>query len=144
MNKVQVLLALDSGLLRQALLDLIEREQDLEVVGEVDDPVDLLVAVGATQANVVLLHCPGIQGRTCEDGAAPGICTHLLNEYPDLFIICLSEDGDLACLCRQAISTTVMPSLSLTGLLKGIRSCSSGVGAESCPQRGVSGKSPAQ
>jgi hypothetical protein len=126
-NKVPILMALERGLLRQALLDLIQQEQDLEVVGEIDDPIDLLVAVGATKAKVVLLTRPVINERACEDAAAPGVCTHLLNEYPGLVIIGVSEDGDLACMCRQTISTTVMPSICFSDLLKAIRDRSSGV-----------------
>jgi DNA-binding NarL/FixJ family response regulator len=117
-------MALDCGLLRQALLDLMEQEQDLEVVGDVDDPVDLLVAVGATGAQVVLLPCPVMKGRACEDGAAAGVCAHLFNEYPGLVVMGVFEDGDRVCMCRQTISTTVMPSASFTELLKGIRRCS--------------------
>jgi DNA-binding NarL/FixJ family response regulator len=67
---------------------IIEDEQDMEVVGEVLAPMDLLVAVRETQADAVILSMPASEG--------PGLCSHLLAEYPNLTILGLAFEGQKA------------------------------------------------
>jgi len=75
----------------------------MEVVGSEADPVDVLIATGRTRAHAVILSCPLLT-----DG--PGLCTHLLAEYPDVQIIGVPE--------RHGV-------VSLAGLLAAIRSAPS-------------------
>jgi DNA-binding NarL/FixJ family response regulator len=96
-NKIKVVLAINPGLLRDFLRELIQCQTDMEVVGEVVDPVNLLLAVGETDADVVVV-------TLAASGEAPGICSHLLTEYPQLFILALSPERERAFLWRQSVS----------------------------------------
>ena len=113
-DTVQVLLAVDSPLLAGFLRDLLRRAPDIEVVGEVDDPVDLLLAIAETGAQVVIHSWPN-----GED--VPPICSVALTEYPDLLFIGLPSDADGMTTCRQTITTTRIPSIGLDDLLGEIR-----------------------
>ena len=65
---------------------LIEAQHDIQAIGPIVDPIELLLSVREMTAGVVILAMqPG--------GKAPGICTHLLAEYPELLVLALSEDG---------------------------------------------------
>ena len=55
---IRILLALESPMLCERLQDLIEREPGAELAGEVTDPIDLLVDVRETQADVVIQTWP--------------------------------------------------------------------------------------
>ena len=113
MSKIRVLLALDSPLLRELLRKLIDREPDIEVVDEVDDPVDLLLGADLANVNAVVHAWPSAQ--------MPGICTLLLGEYPDLLLVGIPRGAECAYACRQAIATTPLPNASLDDLIKTIR-----------------------
>lgn len=97
MNKVKVLLANKPRMLRESLRSIIDRELDLEVVAEEPDLVELLAAVDRTGADVVIVNLP-------ESGEVPGICSHLLYEYPDLLILALSPVKGEAFAYRLTIS----------------------------------------
>ncbi len=114
MNTIRVLLAVDSPMLRELLKDRIQPQRDIEVVGEAADPVDLLLAVRATDADVVIHTWP-------ESTEAPGICSHLLTEYAGLLVIGIPPDEDRAYACHQAISTTRLPTAGLEEMLAEIR-----------------------
>ncbi len=88
MKKIRVLLANRPRMMREVVKELIERQEDMEVVGEVLDPLGLLVAVRETEADAVIL---GVM-----DSEEPGLCSHLLAEYPNLTILGLASDGKTA------------------------------------------------
>lgn len=113
MNTIRVLLAVDSPMLRELLKDRIQPQRDIEVVGEAADPVDLLLAVHATQADVVI--------HTWPESTTPGICSHLLAEYPGLLVIGIPPNENRAYACHQAISTTRLPTAGLEEMLAEIR-----------------------
>ena len=115
MNPIQVILAMESPMLRGILKDLIQQESDLEVAAEACDPVDLLLAVAETQADVVIHSWPASQ-------EIPGICTHLLLEYPDLLLIGIPPNADHAVACRQTIATKQFPTAGFGDLLSEVRS----------------------
>ena len=94
---IKVILALESPVLRELLGDLIEREPGIELVREVADPIDLLVEVKQTQAEVVIQEWP-------ESEEIPGICSHLLTEYPDLLLIGITQDTGHAFVCELTIA----------------------------------------
>lgn len=108
-TKTRIVLALTSRLLRDCLSSLLAEEPDMEVVGSEADPVDVLIATGRTRAHAVILSCPLLA-----DG--PGLCTHLLAEYPDVQIIGIPQEQGV---------------VSLAGLLAAIRSAESGT-SSSC------------
>jgi len=78
------------------------------------DPVDVLIATGQTQAHVVLLAWP-------PSGSLPGICTHLLDAYPDLLIVGLRTDGQGLYAVRQAGVAEVRGETSLASVLAALR-----------------------
>ncbi len=113
--RARVLLALDSPLLRETLADLLAREGDIEVVGQVDDPVDLLLAVEETEADVVL--------HTFRDSPElPGICSHLFAEFPHVLVIGLSPDASSAFACRQTVTVKPLAGVGIDDVLAEIRS----------------------
>jgi DNA-binding NarL/FixJ family response regulator len=93
---------------------LLQQQSDIEVVGTVLDPIELLVVVEDTQADVVVVTLP-------DSGAMPGICSHLLHEYPQLLILALSSDRTRACVYRQAITVEPLADMSDEGILMAVR-----------------------
>ena len=100
-TKVLIALAPGSTLLREALCICLKRRPGIRLVGEVFDPIDLLVAVGATGADVVI-H---------SDGAAetPAVYTHLFDEYPAVTVVRLTADHEKALLYRREIVISPFP-----------------------------------
>ncbi len=115
MKTIKVLLAVESPMLRELLSEHIGNEPDLEVVDERVAPVDLLVAVARTEADVVIQTWPA-------SGEMPNILTHLFVEYPELLVIGLPDDLDHAVICRQTITKTEFPTVGLQEVLSEIRS----------------------
>lgn len=93
--KARVLLSIELQLLNDLLKSLLSAEPDVEIVGEVVDPADLLVATGQAEADVVIQRWPSNE--------MPGICSHLLAAYPDLTVIGLSTEGECNFACRRPI-----------------------------------------
>ena len=87
MKRIRVLLATLPPLVNGLLTHLIQDQPDMKVVDAVSEPVQLLVAVKDSRADVVVLPLP-------TSGEMPGICSHLLAEFPDLLILALSLSGD--------------------------------------------------
>ena len=67
-----------------------QKEEDIKIVASVQGYVEILVAA-QMGVDVVVLNDEDSQ-RT------PGICTHLLGEYPDIKILLISPSGDKAVL----------------------------------------------
>ncbi len=88
MKKIRVLLANRPRIMREVIRSMIERQEDMEVVGEVLNPLDLFVAVRDTQSNAVVL--------ALKDSEKPGLRSHLIAEYPDLTIVGLPSEGETA------------------------------------------------
>lgn len=120
MKKIRLLLGNRPRLMREIIRGMIDRQEDMEVVGEILDPVDLLVAVRETEADAVILALRGSE--------EPGLCSHLLAEYPNLTIIGLSSEGKSAfveqlCPRRQDIVDASEAKI-LSALRQAIRPCS--------------------
>jgi len=113
-DTIRVLLALRSELLTDVVASQIKGEPDLQVVGVATDPVDILVEVARTQADVVISEWP-------DPEIMPGICTHLLTEYPGLVFLGVSRDSDQAIAARQTITKTTVESAGINELLSEIR-----------------------
>jgi DNA-binding NarL/FixJ family response regulator len=111
---IRVVLSSGSPMIGEALEAILEQEEDIEVVGKVTDPVDLLIAVAETRADVVIHSWP-------DSDQLPGICSHLLMEYPCLLIIGIPTTVDRMCVSRQVILTRSLPSEKPQDLLTQIR-----------------------
>jgi len=98
-SNIQVLWAVEPRLHSDVWKQLIQGEPDIQIVGETYDPVDMLVAVGQTHANVLVHSWP-------DSPRMPEICSFLLQEYPELLVIGISPKADVyAYACQQTITT---------------------------------------
>ena len=97
-NQLVKILMVDvpSGL-RNLLQDVIQHQENMLVVGEPFDPIDLLLTVNETDADVVIMGHP-------QADSMPGICTHLLTEFPILLILIVSTIDQRAFLYRRKIT----------------------------------------
>ena len=68
-----------------ALNEVLRAGGEFEVVGEGSDAVDLLLRINEVHADVVVLRQPA-------GGREPGICSHLLLEYPNLAVVLLPDE----------------------------------------------------
>ena len=94
---VKILMVNVAGNLRDLLQGVIERWDNMLVVGEAFDPIDLLLTVNETEADVVIMGHP-------DADSMPGICTHLLTEYPILLILIISTIDQRAFLYERKIT----------------------------------------
>lgn len=101
-------------MLRELLRRLIDRQPDMEVVGEELDPLRLLLAVGERDAEVVVLTQPPA-------GGDPGLCSHLLSEYPRLVVLGLSPHGERAVLYRLQMTREELAERTDDHLLAALR-----------------------
>ncbi len=88
MKKIRILLANRPPMVLEIMREMVQRQEDMEVVGEILDPIGLLVAVREREADAVIL--------TLKDYEEPGLCSHLVAEYPNLTILSLAADGKTA------------------------------------------------
>lgn len=87
--KIKVLLASRPQMLSEVIRYMVARQPDMEVMGEVLDPIELLSAVKATNADVVIVTPLPANGE-------PHICTQLLAAHPQLKIVTQSAKGEAA------------------------------------------------
>jgi len=91
----------------------------MTIVGDVDRPVEILVTTAQTEAQVVILELPDID-------TDPGICSHLLAEFPSLLILVISSDREKAILYRQKIVKKPLPNPTDRQILSVIRRAKEG------------------
>ena len=95
MNKIiKILLASRPTMLSDVIRSMIDHQPDMEVVGEVLDPIKLLIAVRVVPVDVVIITPLKVNGE-------PRICCQLLEEHPLLKIMILSAEGQAAFLYRS-------------------------------------------
>jgi chemotaxis response regulator CheB len=113
--KIRVLLVAIPPMLVDGLRQIVAEQPDVEVVGDFADyGVELLVAVGQTRADVVIL---GVS--TSE---LPGVCSHLLGEYPRVKVLALTADGRTAFVHGYRTQTVQIEEASWRGLIDMVRS----------------------
>jgi DNA-binding NarL/FixJ family response regulator len=89
MNRVKILLVNSRPrIMREVMRQLIERQPDMEIVGEVLDLSTLMCVAKETAANVIIV--------ALEDAEALELCSQLLAECPDVVILVLAAKGDAA------------------------------------------------
>ena len=83
-----------------AIRDVVALQADLEIVGEAMERFELLMMVKETRADAVIL--------SAGESDIPGLCSHLLGEYPSLTIVVLGAGGkhtvEQLCLCRWELA----------------------------------------
>jgi len=114
MKIIRVLLSSRPKLLSEVLRNLIEHQPDMEVVGEIIDPIQLLLAVRITMVDVVIV-------TPLESNEEPKICRHLLAEYPTLKVVTLSATGAAAYLYQADVARLYIAEPSGQSILSAIR-----------------------
>ncbi len=77
-------------MLRDTFTQLVAGQPDMEFVGDLADPLSLLLAAGQTRPDAVIVRL--------QDSEFPGICSHLLSEHPHIKVVGVTADGRSACL----------------------------------------------
>jgi DNA-binding NarL/FixJ family response regulator len=90
-GRVTLVLIDDHAILRQGLRSLLEREPDLQVVGEASSPGEALAVVQQTRPAIVLLDMK-LSPASDDDGLA--LCAQLTKQYPGLGVLVLSTFVD--------------------------------------------------
>jgi hypothetical protein len=112
-HQIQILLASLPVVLEELVAQLIQQQPDMQLVGHVQGEVELLLAV-RHDLDVLILGAPTAQ-------PLPGICTHLLGEYPGLKIVVITASGDLAVLYWLGLRHHQLRTVSLATLPGSIR-----------------------
>lgn len=116
MRKIKVLLASRPKMLSEVIRSIVERQPDMKVVGEVLDPVELLLAVETTGAEVVIV-------TPLEATGQPHLCSQLLAAYPQLRIVTLTAKGDAAYLYQSGSPKSCIQEPSEQLILGATREC---------------------
>jgi DNA-binding NarL/FixJ family response regulator len=88
---VRIVLIDDHAILRQGLRSLLEREHDLQVVGEASSVGEALAVVARTRPSIVLLD---MKLSPAADNDGLGLCARLTTLYPGLRVLVLSSFVD--------------------------------------------------
>ncbi len=107
-----VLLCVQPKLLRDSLRQRLSRQSHLTVVGEVDDEIDLLLAIRATEATLVIHSWPS--------ESMPAMYSHLFAEYPGIAILGLTPQGEHLWYCEQRVVQTHVNANGLEALLSNL------------------------
>ncbi|HEX2912449.1 MAG TPA: hypothetical protein VH186_16695 [Chloroflexia bacterium] len=99
------------GLTLELVTKLIQSQPDLELVETVNDSLELLLKAGEN-VDLILLGAP--QGKPL-----PGICSHILTEYPQIRIMVLENSGEQAYLYWLGLRQKRLELKSAKTLLKG-------------------------
>lgn len=102
MPNLKVLLGAVSSEWDLALKRLAAADQGLKIVGQVADPVRLLLQAQALSADVIIL-------SQLPDGSEPGVCSHLLLELPNVPILLLPASIGSALLTRTVLRREQLP-----------------------------------
>ena len=121
---VRVFAVDDHELVRRGVADLLEREDDIEVVGEADSARHALGRVMATRPDVVLLdvHLP--------DGNGIDLCRDILERAPDARCLILTAYGDERALYSAVLAGAmgyVLKDVRGRGLVEGVRKAAMGI-----------------
>jgi DNA-binding NarL/FixJ family response regulator len=93
-TKIRIMLASRPLMLSEVIRSMITHQPDMEVVGEVIDPIELLIAVRKILVDVVIIAPIKTVGE-------PRICCQLLSEHPSLKVVTLSAQGEAAFLYQS-------------------------------------------
>jgi DNA-binding NarL/FixJ family response regulator len=114
MRKIRVMLASRPKMLSDVIRNIIKRQPDMILVGDVVDPIELLFTSREADVDVVIVTPLKADGE-------PRICRHLLAEHPHLIILTLSEEGESAFLYRSDLKKKCIDKPSEQSILCVIR-----------------------
>ena len=101
-------------MLSDVIRNIIARQPDMEVIGEVLDPIELLLTVKARPVDVVIVTPLEAEGE-------PPICRHLLAQQPLLRIMTLQAMGEAAFLYESGTPKKRLDEPSEQSILNAIR-----------------------
>jgi len=110
---IRILVANLSGILSEFVIQLINEQPDMSLVGQIDGNLEALMAA-RSGVDVVIVGASALY-------PPPGICSHLLNEVPNLKILVLSTSEAGATGYWLGVRRRRLKPVSATSLLKGIR-----------------------
>jgi hypothetical protein len=111
---IRVLVANIRGVQFQLIEELIEQQPDMRIVRQVQGQIELLVAIGEG-IDVLLLGALRVH-------PIPGICTHILSEFPELKILVLTSAGSMAMVYWRGLRRHQIRTVSMVTLPMSIRS----------------------
>ncbi|MDF0651236.1 MAG: hypothetical protein P0121_07170 [Nitrospira sp.] len=88
MDKIRVLIGNHPMMIPDAVRQMIADQDDMELVGDCRGPMKILQETGKAKADIVILAQEGQEEL--------GLCSQLLAIYPDLTILSLAPDLDIA------------------------------------------------
>ena len=91
---IRVLLASRPKILSDIIKRLVECQPDMDLLGEVLDPIDLMFGAMAAPVDVVIVAPLEADGKS-------RICRHLLDKHPHLKIVTVSANGEAVCLYQS-------------------------------------------
>ena len=115
-SPIRILLANLQGLFAQLVLRAIEDQPNMVLAGQVEGQMEILVAARAG-VDVVILGAPQLK-------PIPGICSHLLNEFPHLKIMVLATHKDGAMGYWLGVRRCRIKMVSAATLLDGVKKLS--------------------
>jgi hypothetical protein len=93
---VRILLGMMSLEWRRLLAEVVQADSDLRIVGTAESAMDILLLAEDQKVDVVVLtQLPG--------GVEPGICSHLMLEYPNVAVLLLPSEPSYGVLWRMVL-----------------------------------------
>jgi DNA-binding NarL/FixJ family response regulator len=129
---IRVFVVDDHELVRRGVVDLLEREPDIEVVGEADSARRALGRVTATLPDVALLDV------RLPDGNGIDLCRDILERSPDTRCLMLTAYDDEQALYSAVLAGAmgyVLKDIRGSGLIEGVRNASKGVSSINAAMR---------
>jgi len=96
MAKIRVLFGGGASSVSEALMKAMAATGDMESLGVAEGSIELLLKVAELRAEAVVLPMR-------RDETDPGLCSHLLFEYPDLIVVSVSRNLERANVYRRVI-----------------------------------------
>jgi AmiR/NasT family two-component response regulator len=122
-KRVRVLVANRPRLMREIVLATIADQPDIEIVGDVEQPVDLTEIVEQVRPDVLIVALADREGST-------GECGFLLGRYPHMKILALAPEQNRGILYWTIVNIRTNPvESSEAGILSALRDAPSIVGA---------------
>ena len=137
MNEIRVAIIDDHAIVRQGLRAMIDREPDLQVVGEAPSARLAPGMLDRTRPAVVLLDLRLTAGSEC-DGLS--LCATITQRYPDIRVLVLTSSADEWLILesiKQGAKGFVVKDVDLTELVRAIRAVHRGESAFDSRSAGV-------
>jgi DNA-binding NarL/FixJ family response regulator len=137
MNEIRVAIVDDHAIVRQGLRAMIDREPDLQVVGEASSARTTPAMLDRAHPRVVLLDLRLAGGSEC-DGLS--LCNTITQRYPDSRVLVLTSSSDewlILEAIKQGAKGFVLKDVDLTELIRAIRAVHRGESAFDSRTAGV-------